>query len=1086
MNRPLYLDIRDSVNAGDLGATFIEKMGWGAPTGGAVRTQAAGQFWQGRLIANLKGFNVILIDLEELPDTAIQREVDKAFFKQFAERITIFKSPTLTSWLWPRKRASGFLAPERYEYATGSIPDYLAQKLSAISFSITDHAKGITLGQVRDKVRGQFDTSAVTKKFYEEFKKQHESLTSQIHGLPDSEAHSYSSILLNRLMFIYFLQKKEFINGDANYLRTCLEKLQKLNSEIKFYSFYKDLLRTLFFDGLNRQPHEFTDPKIAEILGDPPYINGGIFGASEIEQAFEIEIPDKAFEDIFNLFDSYRWHLDTSPTGNSNEINPEVIGYIFEQYINYTANGRKEKGAYYTPQDVCGHMAKSTVVPLILESLQVSAPDLFQQVREEPYDFIFGDMLHGWNSASESWMQVPAGLEQIWNDDPVTWHLLDEAPNSSEMNLTGESWVETFHRRQRVESIISSLQDGALGQSPNDYVTYPLDGTLLISRYLSSKASLETLEAFWAKLSKFSVIDPTCGSGAFLFAALEVLEDIYGSLLDGLERIVATQGRFSDGYSSNEQQIKSNRRYFIRRSIALNNLYGTDLMPDAIETAKLRLFLSLVACLESGDELEPLPDLDFNFKVANLVVGFYDEGDAGRISQDLFIKSSLDDLRPQIQEFKSLHEEFNEMLKSGNHKNIHVAKSALLTKSKKLRQSCNAIYADAVGVEDKDLSAWVKEHVPFHWFIEFPEIIQSGGFDVVIGNPPYIKSSDLPLEVKATLVGYHTKDCPDFYAVCYERSIQLLKPMGWHSMIVMISLACGGKFEPLRDYISRKNGGEWWSTYGKRPDSLFAGIQVRNTILTLGPRGNQHSTSHNIFTKQIRSSLFSTLEMVEVSRKQGGFPARGGLANSILEKILNSQRSAPVKTGKKLYTLLTASYWYPILPNAVPIVNVDLSPSNQRHSRLLEIELHEGESEENALSLLGGKMSYLYWSSTGNDMDSSNAFGEAVLGLLKDIGGDEGLSALSKQVALESREHYFASKNAKKYYLNLRWSSCRAYTDQFDRKVLDLLGLLDEWRNLNIWYRQTMRSSGENSNGIQVSKRDVETYEAWYEANYLN
>lgn len=1086
MTSPLYVEIRESINSGDIGATFIQKMGWGAPTSGSVLTQAVGQFWQGRLIANLKGFNVILIEVDELPDTTVQREIDKAFFKQFAERITIFQAPSLTSWLWPRKRASGFLAAEKYEHTTGSIPDYLAQKLAAISFTVSDHTRGITLGQVRDKVRGQFDTSAVTKKFYEDFKNQHEALTAQISGLPESEAHSYSSLTLNRLMFIYFLQKKEFINGDANYLRTCLEKLQKLNSEVKFYSFYKDLLRTLFFDGLNRQPHEFSDPKIAEILGDPPYINGGIFGACEIEQTFEIEIPDKAFEDIFNLFDSYRWHLDTSPTGNSNEINPEVIGYIFEQYINYTANGRKEKGAYYTPQDVCGHMAKSTVVPLIIESLMGSAPDLFQQVRNEPLDFIFVDMLHGWDRASESWLPTPAGLEQIWQDDPISWHLLDEAPNSSEVNLAGESWVETFHRRERVESIIRSLRDGTMGQYPNDYVTYPLDGTLLISRYLSSKASLETLEAFWAKLSKFSVIDPTCGSGAFLFAALEVLEDIYGSLLDGLERIVVTGGNLSDVYKTNEQQIRNNRRYFIRRSIALNNLYGTDLMPDAIETAKLRLFLSLVACLESGDELEPLPDLDFNFKIANLVVGFYDESDAGRISQDLFIRSSLEDLSPQIQEFKGLHAQFNKMLRTGDHKNVHEAKSALISKSRTLRQACNAIYADAAGVEDKDVADWVTEHVPFHWFIEFPDIIESGGFDVVIGNPPYIKSSELPLDVKATLVGYQTKGCPDFYAVCYERSIQLLKPTGWHSMIVMISLACGGKFEPLRDYISRKNGGEWWSTYGKRPDSLFAGIQVRNTILTLGPSGDQHSTSHKIFSKQIRPSLFTTLETFEIARPKGSFPSRGGLNNLLLKKILNSPRSSKPKSGKKLYTLLTASYWYPVMANAIPIVNLDLTPSKEKHSRLKEIDLSSGEREENALALLGGKISYLYWSSTGNDMDSSSVFGDTVLGLLSSIDDEPELATFAKKVAMESRHHYFASKNAQKYYLNLRWSSCRAHTDKFDRKVLDLLGLIHEWRNLNIWYRQTMRSSGENSNGIQVSKSNIEDYEAWYKANYLS
>jgi len=174
------------------------------------------------------------------------------------------------------------------------------------------------------------------------------------------------------------------------------------------------------------------------------------------------------------------------------------------------------------------------------------------------------------------------------------------------------------------------------------------------------------------------------------------------------------------------------------------------------------------------------------------------------------------------------------------------------------------------------------------------------------------------------------------------------------------------------------------------------------------------------------------------------------------------------------------------MPNAVPILSLDLSPSYEKHTRLKEIDLLVGESEDNSLALLGGKMSYLYWSSTGNDMDSSGTFGEVVLRLLNGIGEDQELSNLSRSVAIEARNHYFASKNAQKYYINLRWSSVRAQTDAFDKRVLELVGLSEEWRNLNIWYRQTMRSSGENSNGIQVSKDDIKTYENWYKTNFLS
>ena len=63
-------------------------------------------------------------------------------------------------------------------------------------------------------------------------------------------------------------------------------------------------------------------------------------------------------------------------------------------------------------------------------------------------------------------------------------------------------------------------------------------------------------------------------------------------------------------------------RYFILKSIVLNNLYGVDIMEEAVEICKLRLFLRLVAQLESYDQIEPLPDIDFNVRAGNTLVGF--------------------------------------------------------------------------------------------------------------------------------------------------------------------------------------------------------------------------------------------------------------------------------------------------------------------------------------------------------------------------------------------------------------------------------------------------------------------------------
>ena len=65
-----------------------------------------------------------------------------------------------------------------------------------------------------------------------------------------------------------------------------------------------------------------------------------------------------------------------------------------------------------------------------------------------------------------------------------------------------------------------------------------------------------------------------------------------------------------------------NHRYFVLKSAIVNNLYGVDIMEEAVEICKLRLFLKLVAQVERVENIEPLPDIDFNIRAGNTLVGF--------------------------------------------------------------------------------------------------------------------------------------------------------------------------------------------------------------------------------------------------------------------------------------------------------------------------------------------------------------------------------------------------------------------------------------------------------------------------------
>ena len=117
-------------------------------------------------------------------------------------------------------------------------------------------------------------------------------------------------------------------------------------------------------------------------------------------------------------------------------------------------------------------------------------------------------------------------------------------------------------------------------------------------------------------LPKLSLLDPACGSGAFLVAAMKTLLNIYSAVMWRLE---------FHGNQTEKQWVMKVRnehhsiKYFIKKRIITDNLYGVDIMEEATEITKLRLFLALVASAATLGELEPLPNVDFNIAIPGLV-----------------------------------------------------------------------------------------------------------------------------------------------------------------------------------------------------------------------------------------------------------------------------------------------------------------------------------------------------------------------------------------------------------------------------------------------------------------------------------
>jgi hypothetical protein len=187
-----------------------------------------------------------------------------------------------------------------------------------------------------------------------------------------------------------------------------------------------------------------------------------------------------------------------------------------------------------------------------------------------------------------------------------------------------------------------------------------------------------------------------------------------------------------------------------------------------------------------------------------------------------------------------------------------------------------------------EYQAWLASHKPFHWFIEFYGIMKSGGFNVIIGNPPYV---ELKVLTDYQLRGYHCTDCGNLYAVMLERGRQLGDLSGWQGFIVPVSSVSTDRYVTLQKLLVQRQ--LYYSSYDDRPSRLFDGLEhARLTIHIIGhyvDTPTLWSTRYNKWTASERAHLFGCLRYVraEPLLVPGTLPKlTSKTERGILEKLL--------------------------------------------------------------------------------------------------------------------------------------------------------------------------------------------------------
>lgn len=968
---------------------FIEGLGWDNHSlNKSFPIDDDGNEVQLSAIAQKRG--LVAFASNTIPDSKVRLKINRQLTKLNREHFVIYTNQKAGKqvWYWVRHEQGKPLSAREHHFDIKQNGDALIQKLNLIKVSMADEEK-IDLTEMAGKTKKAFDVEKVTKRFYDRFAKVRVEFFDFIKGIPEvADREWYASVMLNRLMFVYFIQRKGFLDGDHDYLRNRLKACQEKAGDGKFHTFYRYFLVRLFHEGLGKRKEE-RKSGLEKILGKVPYLNGGIFDVHELESSRRygksLEIPDKAFVKIFDYFDQYQWNLDERPLRADNEINPDVLGYIFEKYIN-----NKEMGAYYTKEDITEYISKNTIIPFLFDSVRAKCPHHFENVdgptiwdlqMVNPDRYIYPAMQHG--------KDLPLPPEIDKGEDTSLPNLIKRRqawnkPAPEGFGLPYEIWREFIARRERYETVFKKLENGEV-RNINDFITYNLDIRQFAQDVIDNCDDPDLLQALWHSISNITILDPTGGSGAFLFAALNILEPLYEACLCKMQSFLDEWGESGRKdhlihykiFTEVLNQVEShpNRNYFILKSIILKNLYAVDIMEEAVEICKLRLFLKLAAQVDPDDKkdnfgIEPLPDIDFNIRVGNTLVGYatYD-----KVKHAITSKFDFDDTMGKIEEraraTQKGFDKFRLLQTEGKINDIAELKQHLKKDLAILEDGLNKYLAGEYGVREGDKIAyakWVKSHKPFHWFIQFHGILSRGGFDVIIGNPPYVSTS---------VISYLTTEMkklkfPDIYALVLLRSLDLSIKSGRSGMIVPLSITFSSEFGLLRTRLC-STGAAWFSSYDNIPAAIFDGVSQRCTIW-IGSKGAKNCFSTPMYRwrsvfRQYLMDLVGYVATAEENVATEGLPKHYSDDST---KVLSAIHSPSGKPHRRVLMLgRTSGHLLGFSNSARNFISVYKEPPPCLNATTLKAEPSSGGEiccssameVSGALASLAGELFLLYW-----------------------------------------------------------------------------------------------------------------------------
>ena len=251
--------------------------------------------------------------------------------------------------------------------------------------------KKVSYSYIKNLIEEAFSVEVVTEKFYREyievFEKIRKSLVKQKLEVPENKLRDFIHQILDRIMFLYFVQKRGCFAGDKNFLANFWDVYKTdFKGEDRFHT---DWLNVLFFEALCQPSWLYKEkPYLGDfnnIFKNAPYLNGGLFEKNELDE-IGWKISDELFDDIFGFFEGYNFTIEEStPLEIDIAINPEMLGNIYEHLVNIEEKEEQRRaGIFYTPKVEIELMIRRALVEFLFNKTKID--------KEKLYKFLFSEI----------------------------------------------------------------------------------------------------------------------------------------------------------------------------------------------------------------------------------------------------------------------------------------------------------------------------------------------------------------------------------------------------------------------------------------------------------------------------------------------------------------------------------------------------------------------------------------------------------------------------------------------------------------------------------------------------------------------